>query len=326
MDDTDLTNTPNAAWHAFSQGRFTKANAICVAVLKTGQASIKQLPLAEIWTMRAYHRARIGSHGKAYSLLKQVLSHYPEDRIAQQMMLIVEDNLNRVAPTNEKPASSTQNEKKGQLVLGIGTGRSGSTSLTELLAAQSHARVTHEMPPILYWDQNTSADAFHINRFKHLLTQYSIVGDVAHWWLPKIEYVIQSIPSVRIVALKREKQETVDSFLKIKGGNGKGAINHWTPHNGDYWSKNIWDPCYPKYTTTTLEDALGLYWEHYYLEVEKLLNKYPNNLQIYATDSLSKADSQREILSFIGLDRKEQVVIPGLQRNRGTASDGARMN
>lgn len=326
MANTDPANTPKAAWQAFAQGKFSKANAICVAALKTGRASVNQLPLAEIWTMRAYHRARTGSLDKAYTLLKQVLSHYPEDRVAQQMMLIVEDNRNRVELATGKPASSTKTEMKGQLVLGIGTGRNGSTTLSELLAAQPDARVTHELPPILSWDRKTSADEFHVQRFKHLLTQFSIVGDVAHWWLPKLDEIIQSIPSVRIVALKREKQETVNSFLKIKGGNGKGAINHWTRHNGEYWTKNTWDPCYPKYHTKTLKDALGLYWDNYYHDVELLLKSYPKNIRIFSTDSLSKADTQKEVLSFVGLDNREQVLMPGLRRNRGTVFDGARMN
>ena len=42
----------------------------------------------------------------------------------------------------------------GKLVIGIGTGRSGSTSLTKLLQLQPNAFVSHERPPRLSWAPN----------------------------------------------------------------------------------------------------------------------------------------------------------------------------
>src|SRR5690242_11852008 len=40
----------------------------------------------------------------------------------------------------------------GMLVLGLGSGRCGSTSLTALIASVADSVSTHENPPVVYWD------------------------------------------------------------------------------------------------------------------------------------------------------------------------------
>ena len=135
----------------------------------------------------------------------------------------------------------------GRLILGMGTGRSGSTSLTWLLQAQIGTYCSHEHPPILPWAAEVEPVLFHLRRFELMLQLFDWVADVSHWWLPLIPRIVESSPGVRIVVLKRDKAETVDSFLRMKGGDRRGAINHWTSHDGTIWARNAWDPCYPKF-------------------------------------------------------------------------------
>ena len=61
--------------------------------------------------------------------------------------------------------------------------------------------------------------------------------------------------------MQRDKEQTVSSFLKIKGYGIKGSLNHWTDHDGKYWRKNIWDKTYPKYATNSIKIAIEKYWD-----------------------------------------------------------------
>eukprot|EP00854_Cymbomonas_tetramitiformis_P019906 gene19906-23815_t len=45
-----------------------------------------------------------------------------------------------------------------------------------------------------------------------------IVGDVALWYLPYVEAFIKLDPTVRIIALKRDRTDTVRSFGRWFGG------------------------------------------------------------------------------------------------------------
>ncbi|MEO1224973.1 MAG: hypothetical protein AAFX92_12150 [Pseudomonadota bacterium] len=318
----NTSSTPEDAWQAFRRKEFAKATAICNANLAKDQSLFAKLPIAEIWTLRAYHQARSGSRDEAYQLLRRLLGFFPEDRIAQQMLLVVEDE---IADAKGHVGPSLGHTGSGRLVLGIGTGRSGSTTLSTLLTAQTSARVTHEFPPILRWDRPTNADTFHFQRFDLLLQRHALAGDVAHWWLPKVPKVIERFPSARIIALTRDKRETVESFLKIKGGESKNAINHWVEHDGTHWKRNHWDVTYPKYKSKSLKECIELYWDDYTQSIHDLAKTYPEHVKGFATEALSDKDAQHDILSFVGVDRRDRVIMPGLHKNRATVADGAKM-
>lgn len=141
-------------------------------------------------------------------------------------------------------ARRVERAERGQLVIGLGTGRSGSTSLARLLARAEGASMTHENPPILYWPPTTEQLDFHLRRFEVLSRYYPLVGDVAHWWLNGLEPLRTAFPEVCLLGVRRDTAATIESFERIKG-RGRGAINHWQDHDGSYWVRNIWDPCYP---------------------------------------------------------------------------------
>lgn len=305
-------------------GSLAEAERICLEAFRVKFELLEELPLAEIWTMRAYLLAKCGWVDDAYSLMTRALGLYPQDEVAQALLLHIETELLIGRDLGDAPPESEGLETNGNLIIGVGSGRCGSTTLATLLDRQNNARVSHEHSPILYWNGASSADNYHIERFRRLSARYDLVGDVAHWWLPRLEMMIRRFPSVRVIALKRDRQATVRSFLAIKGGNGRGAINHWVKHDGDYWKPNIWDPCYPKYQSDSLEVAIGEYWDEYYRRVDSLKENYPNNIRLFETEALSDPGTQSAILTFAGVAEDDQHIIPGIVRNRGSIADGAK--
>jgi len=94
-------------------------------------------------------------------------------------------------------------------VIGLGTGRSGTTSLAALLNAQRGAHVGHESYP---WTLPWSPDPADIKKAGKWLGEQDgyLVGDVSHAWLPMVQY----LDGVRCIALRRRVEDTVDSFVR----------------------------------------------------------------------------------------------------------------
>jgi len=206
-----------------------------------------------------------------------------------------------------------------KIIIGVGTGRCGTCSLANILDKQKNCAVTHESNPLLFWEFSKEK----INQKLQSLLDYKgkFVGDIASYYLPYVEYILKRYPSTKVICLKRPKQETVKSFMKITP-----RFNHWVSSKmmedkGDYyidykkrrWIKNYWDNCFPKYDVKSKEEALELYWEEYYEEIERLQKKYPKNMMIISTEDLNSEDKLRKILSFIGIPKKHQKLLTNMK-------------
>jgi hypothetical protein len=174
------------------------------------------------------------------------------------------------------------------IVFGLGTGRSGSYSLASFLDAQKGANVSHENFWCPWEYDEFSMDAT-------LQTMYhregALVGDVACYLLPYVEKIIERDPSVKFVCIKRDKTETVNSWLRHSG-----KINHWTKNSDDINGLTF---VFPKYDLPKKE-ALGKYWDDYYAWSEYLEESYPDNVKVFGIEAIGKD----EILDFIGIGDK----------------------
>jgi hypothetical protein len=308
------------AWQALKNGQLEKAEQLSWELLNKGVAP-SQIPLAQALTCRAFFLGRRGAAREAVALLQNILSLYPKDAYAQELMIAIL----RETIANRKPLhpadSAHASARTRRLVLGLGTGRCGSTTLSRLFEAQKNGCFSHECPPRLAWNHDAETIDFHLRRFRLLLELFPMVGDVSHWWLPYFRLIRQHFPEVRAVVLRRDKEETVDSFLRIKGGGQQGSINHWVEHDGKFWRKNLWDDCYPKYRADTMKEAIARYWDEYYLLAGQMEAEFPDQIRIYDIAALSDARGQQEILEFCGF---AEIIIPGdIHANKGHANDGA---
>src|SRR5579862_2553024 len=115
-------------------------------------------------------------------------------------------------------------EKPGQIVIGLGPGRCGSTTLAAILGTVANSCCTHETPPPIYWTPQREQIAFHCRRLGMLADRYSLVSDVSHWWLNALERVFEEFPEAKAVGLVRDPGECAVSFMRIQGF-GKGSFN-----------------------------------------------------------------------------------------------------
>ena len=146
-------------------------------------------------------------------------------------------------------------ESPGQLVIGLGPGRSGSTSLAQLLTQPEDAHVTHEVPPPIFVQPTSAQLDFHFERFDLLRQYHSLIGDVCHWWLYATDPLVAAFPDVKFVTIIRPTQEIVRSFEKVKGSAASGGENHWRFDEEATWRRSYWDFCYPSFDASGVEGS-----------------------------------------------------------------------
>jgi len=193
-----------------------------------------------------------------------------------------------------------------RLIFGLGTGRCGSMSLANLLTYQSDCLISHELggAPWLTWEPSKSLNVF-MNRIVN--RRESIVGDVSFYSLPYANILMDRYDDVRFVILKRDKEETIKSYMKKTQGR-----NHWMLHNGSVWRLDIWDRCYPKFNVETKEEALSRYYDHYY----ELCQQLPQDKCFWLQSSELNDESKcLEMLKFCGIESPRFKIF---KKNEGT--------
>ena len=242
------------------------------------------------------------------------------------------------------------------IVFGLGSGRTGTASLSHLIGSQRGAICFHELNPTgVVFEGNPKPILNTVGEFQAILdggdrrllsldyarpasmAKYAelleadkvrILGDIAFYYLQYVEDILEINRKVRFVCIKRDRGETVESWLK------KSAIQRWpslwiadrlkslitrTPfhtsknfwqlHDGTIWQLDpVWDKTFPNFQANTKRQAIEKYWDYYYQEAERLQGLHPEFFSIFPIEKMSDRDGQREILKFIGLADDEMVL------------------
>ena len=182
-----------------------------------------------------------------------------------------------------------------RILIGLGSGRCGTTSLAALLDAQPDTRVTHTAARLRYEMPSTrqgSRDAAVFVR-RMLTGTKGVVGDVAQYWLPYVPGFRHG--NARFVCMQRDKRATIE----------------------DYLSKAD-DPA-----DEGLGRRLGIYIDTYYRHARRLADSR-NDFRIYDIETLNTQDGVERILSFCGYEPKTWVAEVGLRMRESdfcTAAD-----
>lgn len=197
-------------------------------------------------------------------------------------------------------------ETPGQIVIGLGPGRCGSTSLAALLGTVRNSCCTHESPPAIFWNPFNEQVEFHIKRFRMLAEYHSLVADVSHWWLNSIEQIFDHFPEAKAIGLIRDPDDCVMSFMRVQGF-GKGSYNPWTAHENGFWRSGHWDPTYPSFPTPSYankspdrakRELITRYVNEYNSLLEKMAQNAPERIKVVRTEELGSGNIQEEIFQI----------------------------
>lgn len=265
----------------------------------------------------AWRRVGLGTAVRGRLLLQLIASVGP----APDLQAAYFDNLDRLLAG--RPALA----RPGRLVLGLGTGRCGSTTVTHLLGSAAGVCATHENPPLIHWRPAQDQVDMHLRRFARLRRHFPVVFDAAHWWLNAAPALLAACPDVRFVGLLRDAAATVRSFLHVKGV-GPGSLNHWVRSGQGPWRRSTWDGAYPDYPHPPLvgpadgsakADLIGRYVTEYQAGLRAFATADPDRTLLVRTEALGEPTTQRRLYDFVGVP---DGMFADLRLNAGTVADG----
>jgi hypothetical protein len=273
--------------------------------------------LAELLYRIFYQGYELGSIDQS----KQILMHISASFPTPTMSTIYFQNLERILERRRRQLFPSQ------LVLGLGAGRCGSTTLSHMLASFHNSCATHENPPLIYSNPEKEQLEFHFRRFQLLAKFFTLVFDASHWWLWAIDRFFEEFPDGKAIGLYRDTQACVQSFARVKG-QGKEALNHWVAPGNGIWCANNWDPTYPTYETpehasnnpeAARARLMTRYVEEYNHKLFALAKRNRGKVMLIRTEELADSGVQENMFEFIG----QRANLPSKLLNRGTLEDGA---
>lgn len=205
----------------------------------------------------------------------------------------------------------------GKLIFGLGTGRCGTLSLSTVLDAQYQTNVTHEYGFRLPWNTNNYYLTITLDTiFKQHMGRF--VGDVAFWYLPYTERILELFPDAKFICLKRDRQDTIDS--QIRCGKTLGT-NHFVDATSKHYDHERWPlgniesrmyrSSFPQYDLPWKE-ALIKYHDDYYDRAEYFERIYPKNFKIFDMHAtLNTEEGQKEMLQFSGVE--SEFILLGIR-------------
>lgn len=175
------------------------------------------------------------------------------------------------------------------VIIGLGTGRCGTVSLTNLLNSQDCCVAEHESNAGKEtWGDNFKDLSYYIDNKSE-----KYVCEVSFYNLPYTNQLIAKYDNVKFVILKRDRQEVIDSYMKKTSGR-----NHLQLHDGTHYKHCVWDSAYPKFKEDVDKaGSIGLFWDMYYNSCADIDQSLCYNMN---TDDLNDEVECLNMLNFCG--------------------------
>ena len=124
-------------------------------------------------------------------------------------------------------------------------------------------------------------------------------------------------PELRVVCLKRDCEEVVDSFGRWLDRTLPLSCDHWTASPGfGRHHDPIWTHTFPTYDEPDRSAGIRRYWNEYYSKVDDLQERFPERIRVFPMSALNDVDSQRQILGFCGFSAERQIVDTKIHRHQ----------
>jgi hypothetical protein len=242
------------------------------------------------------HKFAVGSVERGNFLMQVLDRSYPSPRVTAAYF----DNLTKVL--NKRP----QRTRPGQVILGLGAGRCGSTTLAGILHTIEGAVSTHENPPFMHWEPLPLEVQFHLRRFKIFSRYVPLVADCAHWWINALDHIFNAFPDSKAIGVCRDTEACVRSWMRVSPAD----VNHFAPSRNRIWPADRWDPFYPHYElpaearqnpTRTKEHLVRRYIEEYDQRLKLLAARLPDRMLLLSTEDLDSPSTRARISEFVQL-------------------------
>jgi len=212
-----------------------------------------------------------------------------------------------------------------KLIIGLGTGRSGTVSLTVFLDSQKKSFFVHEgaysqKSIFRYIAGNYLPWQIDLIRFEEWYKNLRLAssdtkyyGDVCISLIQYLPYILEKEPGAIFICIEREKKKVVDSLMHATKG-----INYWD--NKDRFKKfDFWGEIFPCIDGSDKLDAIKKYWDLYHRTIVLLREKYPNSIHVFPIETLNSVSGRHEILDCVGYPSEGRVVEGDFRKNKKMA-------
>jgi hypothetical protein len=148
------------------------------------------------------------------------------------------------------------------------------------------------------------------------------LADTASFYLPYVEEALAAEPELRVLGLKRPRDEVVSSFERFLDDFNAFPTNHWADEPGVGWYHDpVWTRSFPQYDTTDRREGLRRYWKEYYARLGELAERHPRNVRVFDMHKVLNTEAgQRELLNFAGYAPERQVLAVGNRSHRNKSA------
>jgi hypothetical protein len=274
--------------------------------------------LGEHLAVMAFHNHereyRSGTVERGRFIMQLLMKSYPAQLLMEAYFLNLQQIMRNRPPLKEP----------GRVVLGIGAGRCGSTTLAAILHSSQDAVSTHENPPFVFWEATPRQAQFHLERFRVFSQYFPLVADCSHWWINLLDTVFDAFPNSKAVGLYRDTEACVRSWMQVSPAD----INHFVAPYNRVWLSDRWDPLYPHYEVPgdakrnpamAKEQLVRRYVREYNERLHALAARLPDRVLLLRTEELDLPKTREELSRFIGLP----VSLEPRRLNIGVDSDSS---
>ena len=228
--------------------------------------------------------------------------------------------------------------KNHTLIVGLGTGRCGTLTLTSFLNQQfGQPLITHEGDDTWYcgalgWDAPPNAKQIirgvrqrwmgriQRNPIPSNLGSYydrRIAGDIALWHLPYADELLR-IGDVKAVVVRRRRADTQRSFVTwFEDHLGLNPFSRRPQTCGKYAEPlgcALLSKCFPSLPNTSVYDGAGTYWDAYYAWTESLAAYHgPSRVAMFDMETLwdpTDVSERARLLRFVGQRKPWRLALP----------------
>jgi len=187
-----------------------------------------------------------------------------------------------------------------RIIIGLGTGRCGSTSLAGLLRKQPGTEADHQTHR-LRWQGEVAHAILAVTELRS--RDCAVAANVCFSWLPYVQVIAERFPEARFLCMQRNREGYIDSWLESQPGRNP-------------WQETLYDTfdlAYPQFGIADTALAAGFYWDLYDAVARHFAAILPT-FRIFRMDALNSEAGQEEMLRFAGY--VNPVLAPGLTLNR----------
>lgn len=237
----------------------------------------------------------IGGAERSHFLLHTMLQSTPSELLTTAYFA----NLDKVFAKSEPRA------RQGHVVLGLGTGRSGSSTLAAILGSVEGALSIHEVPPLIYWHPSREQVEFHMRRLEVLSWHFPLTVNSGYYYLWVLDEFFDRFPEGKAIGAYRATEPCASSWFNIV----PRWSNRWVSSHNGIWGATAWDPTLPKYPIPdgahrdpdeVKRDHIRRYIVEYNDKLKSYADRFPERFLLVRTEDLDEPSTRTCISDFLG--------------------------